>query len=209
MNKYLVLVLFGLLGACSDTNDDELTCDDGVCVEETDGSDTGGIADKDGGANLALKTQALGTACPARVYGMLTTPDSRFNGSGWEGEWNLYQELTYVGIRQCNYNTYGLHYAGYTVGRSCVEVPGTNRQGWLCGLTRVNCPETAQVTAVSSYRQSAGGTKVWGTPGSILVTGVPAASYQSNSGSFDSVNKRIWCGYPVAVTLSFTRSESF
>lgn len=197
MRKLLLALgfMFSVVG-CADVDDD-------LGVPEEVEADAG----VDGEVSIGMKSQALGTACPARVYATLTTSDSRFNGSGWEGEWNNYSDGTFWGLRACENNTYGLHYVGYSVGRNCTAVYGTQGKGWLCGLNRIDCPNSAQVGAVTGYRQSVGGTKVAGTPGPITLATNPSAAFQT--GSFDSVNQRIWCGYPVGITLTYTRPETY
>lgn len=187
--KQLFLVL-GLVFcvACADTGDDTEFEQDSMPYE----------AD----AGLGMKSQALGTPCPGQLTAPLTTPDSRFNSSGWTGQWFLTNEQVAFGTRVCGYNANpgATFWAGYTVGRNCSPVFNTAGKGWLCGLNRIDCPSTANV-----------GTP-WTNIGPATVGNNPTSQYTPNSGNFDAVNKRIWCGYnqySANGPYSFYRAESY
>jgi len=197
MSKFLLAICLALgFYGCADADDD-------FEAESLDGG-------------VGLKQQALGTACPAELLATQTSNDSRFNASGWTGGWYLTNTYVVWGARVCEYNaapnaTYWLGYT--TTFTSCAPVAGTNKKGWLCGLTRVNCPDSSTPATPYQIRQVTGGpVQPWSAAGPANIFQAPVSQFTPNAASWDNVNKRLWCGYNQYTaygTFAFSRPETY
>lgn len=207
MSRLLFVLGLVFCVACSDVDDD-------MGLEQ----DSEELA---GDAGIGMKSQALGTACPAQVDVFMQTSNPNFNASGWAGTVYLSGGGLFWGQRDCHYlpPAWQTYYVGYNVGRSCTIVAGTGNKKFKCreGVDWIypTCPDQAGLTGgVSGFRQAAGSpTQPWSAAGQTTIYETPGLfDYATNSGSYDSINQRIWCGYTTRQdrgSWKFYRPEGF